>query len=192
MYKAEYKDKIFTGETEKELFFKLRKERLSLRKIGQLSGKAGSWVGLILGNVGKLEFPELDDPTTFLDSDEMIAYNLNLPVSRVSAARRRLGLKSKFKTNVDQRRREFSKFLFGYEPGPNFVDWLKEQIQNLSEGKGRVLEDFYILGQSQSLADNVNGDSDRVYRHLARKELKKWVQQFNIKELIEERVIDGK
>ena len=195
MYQIEYRNKIYEAATEKELYLSLRKEaKLTLKEIGELVRKKKQRISQIVGPVGRLEFPELRNPKLFQqESDEKIALNFNFPISRVSAARRKLGLKSRIKINVWQRRKRLAEFLFGKkEAGPNFIEFIKEQIQKLSEGKARVIEDFYILGISQSLSDNVNTDSDRVYRVTARRELKKIVSKFDVKELVENGVIaDG-
>jgi predicted XRE-type DNA-binding protein len=191
MIQIEYRDKTYTGETKADVIQLLRKERLNQAQIGKLVGLSRERVSQILGRPGRLSFPELDNVITFLESDEMIAFNLNLPLSRVSAARRRLGLRTSNKVDVARRRRTLAQFLFKKLPGPNFVDFLKEQLAELDKGKSRVIEEFYVLGISQSLADNVNGDSDRVYRYLARQDLKEIVGRYSLDELIEGEVING-
>lgn len=192
MYKIEYQNKIYEGATEKELFSQLRKSRLTHREIAEIVGKKKQWVSKVLGPTGRLEFPELNNPTLFQDSDETISITLGLPVSRISAARRRLGLKSRVRVDVNQRRKRLAYYLFASLPGPNFVEFIKEQIDRLPTGKQKVMQEFYIDGVSQSLADGVNSDSDRVYRHLARKELKENVVEYDIEELIQRGVISEK
>lgn len=192
MYRIEYKGKTYEGRTEKEFYLDLRKRgRLTHEQIAILTNKSKQWVAQVLGPTGKLEFPELSNPETFRESDEAIAFSLSLPVSRISAARRKLGLKSKSKVSVNQRRKRLCLYLFGHEPGLNFPPFLREHIKKLSPGKAKVMEDFYLDGLSQSLSDDVNSDSDRVYRHLARKELKEIVGSFNIKWLKEKDIING-
>lgn len=190
MIQIEYKGKIYQGE-KIEVIKALRKERLNQAQIGKLVDLSRERVSQILGRPGRLEFPELEEPRTFQQSDEMIAYDLNLPLSRVSAARRRLGLRSTNKVDMARRRRTLSLYLFKRLPGPNFIDFIREQLAELDKGKARVIEEFYIQGVSQSLADNVNGDSDRVYRYLARQDLTQVVGRYSLDELIEGGVIDG-
>ncbi len=191
MIEIEYRNRIYQGETKADVIQLLRKERLNQAHIGKLVGLSRERVSQILGRPGRLSFPELYDNRTFQDSDEMIAFNLNLPLSRISAARRRLGLRTTNKVDVARRRRTLSLYLFKKLPGPNFVDFLKEQLAELDKGKARVIEEFYVQGVSQSLADNVNDDSDRVYRYLARQDLKEVVGRYSQDELIEGGIING-
>lgn len=192
MVEIQYQDKTYKAKTEEELFRVLRNEnKLTLKEIGNLVGKSKQRVSKIIGPVGRLEFPELKELSTFIGSDEMVSLKLGIPVSRVAAARRQLGLKSKVKIDVYKRRKRLARYLFSYPPGPEFVPFIKEQLNHLTDGKAKVLEDFYILGVSQSLADNVNTDSDRIYRHLAKKELKEVVLQYNLDDLKKEGVISN-
>lgn len=186
-----YNGKTYEGATERELIKALRNDRLTFREIGKIMSISRQRVSQILGPQGHLQFPELQDPKIYVDSDEVISMKLGIPVSRVSSARRQQGLKANPKIDVNRRRRRLAKYLFGYLPGPNFVPFLDNQLNGLSEGRAKVLKDFYILGLSQSLSDEINMDSNRVYRHYARKSLKELVTNYSSDQLKNEGVING-
>lgn len=138
------------------------------------------------------DFPELLDPETFTKSDEIIAQELNLSVNKVAQARKSLNIKSPPKVSLGRRRRSLVRSLFGkeYLPGPNFITFIQEQIEKLSSEHRKVLiQDFYINGKTHSLADNVNSDSDRVYRVVIKDELKGIVGDFEIEDLISQNII---
>ena len=186
----EYNGNTYEG-TEKEIMLTLRtQEKLSLQAIADLMGVGSRQrVSQILGPAGKLSYPELKDVATFDDADEVVALRLGLKVSRIANARRKLGIKAPAKVNIDKRRERLSCYLFGKDPGPNFVDFMQNELKKLSDGRARVMDEFYLFGNVVSSADNVNNDSDRVYRSHVKRELKKTLANYDIDRLVKEGVL---
>lgn len=192
MIKVIYKGTIYKGITEKEVMLKLRNDgRLSLKVIGILMSMSKQNVAQILGNTGRIQYPELSNPVTFDDSDEVVALRIKVPISKVAIARRALGIKAPIKVDLDKRREMLSQYLFGKNPGLFFVKFMIEQLKKLSLNKAKLLNDFYLFGSDISLADNLNRDTKRVYRSLAKKELKKLATQYDVNLLIEEGVLNA-
>ena len=187
MYQATYNDKPYEAKTERELFLQLRSDnRLTYHEIGQVVGKSRQWVGHVIGSTNGIDYPELENPSLYLTgTDSEIALRLKIPTGRVSSARRRLGLKPTFRVNVNRRREGLAQYLFGRLPGPQFVSFIEVQIKKMPISKAKTLDEFYIQGLANSPADNVNIDADRVYRHLAKKELRRLTDGYSIEDLEE-------
>lgn len=191
MYQVTYNDKNYQAKTERELFLQLRSEnRLTYQEIGQIVGKSRQWVGHVIGSTNGIDYPELNNPNLYLTgTDSEIALRLKIPTGKVSSARRRLGIKPTFRVNVNRRRESLAYYLFGKLPGPQFMQFIEAQIKKLPINKAKTLDEFYIQGLANSPADNVNIDADRVYRHLAKKELRRLTDGYSIDQLIEQEVI---
>lgn len=188
----EYEGKTYR--TEKELIIKLRKDRMTYAQIGKIIRKSAAWVGTILneaGLSGRLLYPELEREETFFEPDELIAAKLNIKQSRVSSARKKVGNKNPFSVKLHSRRRHLVLSLFGkgYSPGPKFSDFIKDQIETLTPKKRELIETFYLEGQTLSLADDINLDHDRVYRSVAKQELKKKLEKLNPMVLVKKGVL---
>lgn len=191
MEKIEYKGKVYEGENRKQLIEKLREARLSQQTIGDLFDLSRERISQILGRDGRIDYPELDDPKTFVRSDESIAISLDVPVSRVSAARRSLNIKAHYKVNTKRRKRRLVQTLFGngYLPGPAFDDYLLTMLADMPDKKKNAIIEFYLGGDEQSSTVNLNSDSQRVYRSLARKALKEKTDYYSISGLLQGKVI---
>ncbi len=191
MYQATYNDKVYEAQTERGLFLQLRSEnRLTYEEVGQIVGKSRQWVGHVIGSSNGFDYPELDDPTLYASNTDLeIALMLKVPTGKVSSARRRLGIKPVFRVNLNRRRERLALYLFGRLPGPQFISFLETQVKQLPSNKVKILDEFYLQGLVNSPADNVNIDADRVYRHLAKKELKKLTDGYLTEELVEQGVI---
>lgn len=191
-----YKGKTYRASNVDEIIRQLRIDHhLSYRDIGKVVRRSHTYVRNILEKVhlaGYITFPELDRPEIFEKSDEEISSTLGIPVSRVTQARKKLGVKGYHKVRIQDRRRELAKFLFGkeYRPGPTFINFLADNLSLISERKAELINEFYILGTHQALSDQINLDSDRVYRCLARKDLKKALQDINPRTLLDKGVLN--
>ena len=148
----------------------LRKERRTMQEIADTVGVTRARVSQILqrsGMSGRLEYKELEDPTTFEKPDEVVANELRVPLSRVQAARRKLGIYRWHGANLDERRDWFADNLFGAKPGPNFVEGMTEYIENsMPTEQAILLIDWYLKGRT---ADTGYRRSFRAY---AKKRLK--------------------
>jgi len=177
-----------------EMIVKLREARLTYAEIADLVKVTRARIGQVLkekGLNGHLVYPELDNPNFFSIPDEVLALQLKVPVSKISAARKRLGVKRSYSIKLHDRRKHLSKVLFGdrYLPGPKFVDFIKAKLQLLSPRRRELIEDFYIIGITQSLADHINVDGNRTYRSAAKRELRDLLFDFNPEELVKEKVL---
>lgn len=183
---------------DKAEIIKLRtEERLRPNTIRKRLGISRARVYFVLAeeNVPEPTFPELEDPQTFEESDEVLALRFDLSPNQIATARKRLNIKSSPKVSLGRRRRSLVKSLFGenYLPGPNFISFIREQIGRLSSDHRKdLIEGFYLNGTTHSLADNVNNDSDRVYRVLIKKELKEIVSQYNVGGLVNQNILQEK
>jgi hypothetical protein len=192
-----FKDKIYEGERD-QIIKNLRvEERLSYRRIADLIGLSYTYVGRILKKAGlnEIDFPELRDPLLFEDkSDFQIASDLNIPVSRVTSARKNLGLKKKGVVKVKNRQRSLAKFLFGqsYAPGPQFDNFIKTYLEALSPKKAELVDLFYLQGKMEASADHINSDTNRIWRSRARKDLKDLLRDKNAKELVQLGVLNDR
>lgn len=191
MIEVKYKDKIYQGEIRDVMVALRENERLSFSRIGELVGTSRQMTAYFLRDYGEPKFPELYEPGTFNEPDEVVAMRLNVSTSRVAFARRRLGIKSPTKVNLDLRRNKLSQYLFGKDAGPQFVDFMEKQLELIPEGRCSVLKDFYLLGLSSSPADRLNKDTARTYRIIAKKQLKKLTDKLDIEQLVKTGVLDG-
>lgn len=189
----EYNGKTYRNQEDLVIDLRL-KNRMTYDDIGKIIKKSRTHVGTILREAnlsGHLLYPELEIEETFDVPDELIAASLNIKLSRVASARKRVRSKNPHSSRLDSRRRHLVRALFGkgYSPGPNFNSFIRGQIKDFSAKKRALIEDFYIDGQTQSLADDVNLDSDRVYRTSAKEELKDKLSLLNLKSLEEEGIL---
>lgn len=191
-----YNQKTYKADNKKELIRILREERLPYSTIAGLVGCSRSYVGHVLnhhfGIYGELDFPELRNKATFENkTDEQVSRELNIPLFRVIRARKKFDIRRHSIIRLHRRRRELVKFLFGnrYNPGKKFEQWLEKIIKSLTDRQEEIIREFYLEGTSESTHKKINSDSDRVYRSLIRKELKKVVSDFDKHDLIEKGVL---
>lgn len=189
--KIEHNGTVYKADDKKDMMRVLRQARLTYSKIGGLIGCSRAYVGHVLNRdfniYGNLDFPELGNPSTFESkTDEQIARNFNIPVYRVSHARKRLNLKMNNIIKLHRRRRDLVKFLFGmqYNPGQNFDGWLERIIQPFNRRQIEIMVEFYIEGATESTHENINSDTARVYRSVTRKRLKEEVSQLDRDNLV--------
>jgi hypothetical protein len=170
----------------------LRKKRKNYRQIGLETGYSAEWVGRVIAEhapllKGDLLYPELDKKETFEKPDEIIASELNLPVSSVASARRRINRGNKLSLNLARRRRSLSKTLFNYLPGEKFITFLRESLfAELTPLQRGLMESFYINPKEESLAIVNNFDTNRGYRTEIKVQLIDRAKEFDTKKLLKE------
>lgn len=174
---------------------KLRKQRKNYRQVGKEVRCSPEWVRRILADnapelLGDLLYPELDQSDTFEKPDEVIALELNLPVSTIAAIRRRWSVGNRLSVNLARRRKSLARTLFNTNPGPNFIDFLVDKLfpQLTSLQKG-LMENFYIHPADGSPASINNIDSNRGYRTEIKAQLAESAKQFDKSSLLKEGVL---
>lgn len=158
------------------------RDRMTLRAIAAKYGVSKTYIENVLkrrGITGTLQYPELDDSTTFDKPDDVIASKLGIRVSRVANARRRLSVKKHRYVNFSSRRKTFALEVFDKLPGTNFelvADFIKE---NLNETMSTKVIAFYVeMRDDQDLYSRVSRTNAKII-------LKKAITSIVVNELIE-------
>ena len=122
------------------------------------------------GQGGRHEYPELASKEFFDNKlDAEIAKELGVAESRVSAARRELGVRRVKPADLPTRREMLCHYLFGkeYQPGPKFVPYVRSSIEIcLTNLQAEYIDTFYLSGMRDFYGKN------RLYRHYSKRRLK--------------------
>lgn len=178
-----------------ERIIALRKERNNYRQIATKTNYSVEWIAKTIAEnaphlKGDLLYPELDRAETFQKPDEVIAAQLNLPVSSIASARRRFSKGNRLAVNLARRRKSLAQTLFNLQPGPNFIKFLDEQLfPRLTPLQRSLMENFYIWPSDESLAAANNFDSERSYRTEIKAELVSKVKDFTVENLLQEGIL---
>jgi hypothetical protein len=169
----------------------LRKRNLTYREIAEITGISRTTVGTILNDNDQFGRLPKQTPINLDFTKTTEELSLETGISEVKIAELRELELSKEMVRIHNRRKGLVRYLFGegFEPGPNFVDWVKPLVFCLTPKRSQLLELFYVLGNGISLSDNINSDTDRVYRQDAKKHLKVFVEPFKVEDLIEGEIL---
>lgn len=184
-----------------EKIIELREQRKSYSDIAEVLDVTRSWVGQLLqehrpdlaGREISEERPELDTPIE--EPDEIVSLKISAKASRVQSLRiGRDNNKSKDGgINLTTRRRVLAKKLFnGKIPGPNFPQFLKDEVfpQLETEHQSKIFENFYLQPIDESIKEAPNKDTDKSYRSYVISEvLPEIIKAFNVKDLLERKVL---
>ncbi len=176
------------------MFFLREEKKQTYQKIADEFGVTKQHVWEILKDKvepGPIRYPVLELPETFEGkTDDQVAAELGLSKYRVIKARRLFRKGKKTRISVAKRREWLCRYLFGeYKPGSKFARFIIDLTSLLHKKQEALILEFYVQGTEESLADNINSDTDRTYRYTARKELLKKAGLYAIKDLIEKGVI---
>ena len=119
-------------------------------------------------------------------TEQEIALQLDVKFGTVMRIRKKLDNSRKREyPNITLRHKLLCRFVFGdeYQPGPQFSNFIKQEIEKLSPVRQQTLKNFYFKF--------INGitRSRRVYRHNAKKRLAELFENKNIDNLITQGVV---
>lgn len=170
----------------------LKKRGFSYREIGENLDISHTQAWLICKEKGLDDQegnPIFDDLSIYEDSsDKMLSLQYGVTEFFVTEKRKSLGIDSNYPVDLTQRREILCRLLFdNAQPGENFVDFIEDKINQMSQKELRnILKGFYINGTLSSLDDN---NTDRVYRSTGRSKLEELLVGISREELIDENVI---
>lgn len=180
-------------ETRQEIIRLRNEEKMTYRAIAKKVDFSFQYVAMILndeGYYGELDYPELRNPATFDELDILVALRLGISKAKVINARVNLGIPKIKAVDIPKRRNHLAERLFGCQAGKKFADWvLQLTMDNLTIIQAALIVDFYVTGKTESLASNSNTDSDRVYRSVTVRNLKKLVENVSVDGLLEKGVL---
>ena len=151
--RIEYDGKVFVEDSIVDIIVAMRKSRYFYWEIGEALGsknfpRSRESVRLLCPEKyrGYLKYPELEKEKTFGQSDEAIADNLRVPLSRVLAARRRLGNRKPHPVDIGRRQKWLADKLFGAEPNVRFSSFVRElvSIDGLPDAQRAAVVSFYV------------------------------------------------
>lgn len=171
-------DLDLTGTT-KEIAIVLRQEPyfLSMGKIADLIGQTRSNIHRVLKDTpyaGRLSntVPVLDKSIFQTLRDEEIVTKFNVPLTHVIDERRKLSIRTPTKINIKRRQTMLCEIIFGdeFSPGVSFreiIQLLVDSLLKTTLQRGLIMN-FYFEGA-------VSSNSDKVYRHELRQQIKIYV-----------------
>jgi hypothetical protein len=189
MVQVEYDDTRYGFETKVEAVLFLRSKGYKAAEIAKVLGVARSGISMLLANLGysgHVAHPELDDPEILMLDEDDVSKQFRVKKYRIRQARKRLNLNKMSRIDMAKRRQHLAEFLFEREPGPNFVNFVNTILfSQMPPKQAELISQFYMTATKDQ---NVN---TRVYRLHAKVALKKIVSQYDVKELIAQKVLSS-
>lgn len=170
--------KMLKGTT-KEIAIILRKEpfEFTMTQIANMLGQTRSSISFALrktGYGGRMvqKYPSIKSSDFQIMTDEAIAEKFEVSILSVANQRKQLCIKLPRKINLEYRQRLLVEVLFGkgYKPGKRLEDVIKLLVDKLFtiQNQRDMILDFYFGGSASSA-------THKVYRHLLRQRLKKYI-----------------